>query len=50
MGVPCVLGTGGMEKVIEVQFNADEQKLFSESVSHVKDLVAIVRKTFPDLG
>jgi malate dehydrogenase len=50
VGVPCVLGTGGMEKVIEVQFNADEQKLFSESVSHVKDLVAIVRKTFPDLG
>lgn len=50
VGVPCVLGAGGMEKVVEIQFDAEERKLFDESVSHVKDLVGLVRKAFPDLG
>jgi len=50
VGVPCVLGKGGMERVVEIQLDADEKKLMNESISHVKDLVAIVQKTFPDLG
>jgi malate dehydrogenase len=50
VGVPCVLGSGGMEKVIEIKLEADEKKLMDESISHVKDLVAIVRKTFPELA
>jgi malate/lactate dehydrogenase len=39
-----------MERVVEIQFDAEERKLFDESVSHVKDLVGLVRKAFPDLG
>ena len=50
VGVPVVLGAGGMEKVIEIQMDAGEMKLMDESISHVKDLVAIVRKTFPELA
>ena len=50
VGVPCILGSAGMEKVVDIAFNADEKKLFEESVSHVKDLVGVVRKTFPELG
>lgn len=50
VGVPCVLGRGGMEKVIEIQLEGDEKKLMDESISHVKDLVGIVRKTFPELA
>lgn len=50
VGVPCVLGKGGMEKVIEVELNAEEKKLMDESVSHVKDLVGVVQRMFPDLG
>lgn len=50
VGVPCVLGAGGMEKVIEIQMTDDERKLMNESISHVKDLVAIVQKTFPELA
>ncbi|MBX3374534.1 MAG: malate dehydrogenase [Phycisphaeraceae bacterium] len=50
VGVPCVLGTGGVEKVIEIQMDADEQRLMAESVSHVKDLVKVVREMFPDLA
>ena len=50
VGVPCILGKGGMEKVVEIQMNADEKKLMDESISHVKDLVGVVRKIFPELA
>ena len=50
VGVPCVLGSAGMEKVVQVQFEGDEKKLMEESISHVKDLVGTVRKIFPDLA
>lgn len=50
VGVPCVLGSAGMEKVVQVQFEGDEKKLMDESISHVKDLVGTVRKIFPDLA
>ena len=49
VGVPCVLGAGGMEKVIEVELDADERKLMDESIRHVKDLIKTVRETFPEL-
>jgi malate dehydrogenase len=41
VGVPCVLGAGGVERVIEVKLNDDEKKLFATSVSHVKELVGV---------
>jgi malate dehydrogenase len=50
VGVPCNLGKGGMEKVVEINLNADEKKLMDESISHVKDLVGAVRKIFPELA
>lgn len=46
VGVPCVLGRGGVEKVIELKLGADERKLFDASVSHVKELVAWVEKNW----
>ncbi len=49
VGVPCVLGAGGVEKIIEVELDGDETKLMNESISHVKDLVKIVQDTFPEL-
>ena len=39
VGVPCVLGAGGVEKVIEVEMNAEERKMFDASVQHVRTLV-----------
>ena len=39
VGVPCVLGAGGVERIIEVELNADEQKMFDASVEHVRTLV-----------
>jgi len=43
VGVPCVLGAGGMEKVIEVELDGAEKKLFDASVEHVRTLVAQIR-------
>ena len=39
VGVPCVLGADGIEQILEFDFDETEQKLFDESVSHVKALV-----------
>ena len=39
VGVPCVLGAGGVERIIEVELNADERALFDASLEHVRTLV-----------
>ncbi|MGE4606357.1 MAG: malate dehydrogenase [Myxococcota bacterium] len=39
VGVPCVLGAGGVERIIEVELDTEEQKMFDASVEHVKTLV-----------
>ncbi len=41
VGVPCMLGAGGVEKIIEVEFDSAEKQLFASSVSHVKELVQV---------
>ncbi len=39
MGVPCILGQGGMERVIELDLNAAERAAFDQSIAGVrKDL------------
>jgi malate dehydrogenase len=39
VGVPCVLGARGVERIIEVELDAKERKMFDASVEHVKALV-----------
>ena len=39
VGVPCVLGSGGVERVLEVELDEDERKAFDASVEHVRTLV-----------
>ena len=39
VGVPCVLGAGGVEKIIEFKLDAAEQAMFDNSVAAVKELV-----------
>ena len=43
VGVPCVLGAGGVEKIIEVELGTEEQKMFDASVEHVRSLVEQIR-------
>jgi len=44
IGVPCVIGKGGVEKIVEIQLNPDERKMFDHSVNAVKGLVEVVDK------
>ena len=39
VGVPCQLGGKGLEKIVEIPLNAEEQKLFKNSAQAVKDLL-----------
>jgi malate dehydrogenase len=40
VGVPCVLGAGGMERVVEISLTAEEQAAFDRSAAAVVELVA----------
>jgi malate dehydrogenase len=50
VGVPAVLGSGGVEQIVTIDLDANEQKLMDESASHVAELVEIVQTTFPELA
>jgi malate dehydrogenase len=43
-GVPVIMGAGGIEKVIEVELDATERKMFDVSIAAVKSLVEWVDK------
>jgi malate dehydrogenase len=43
VGVPCVLGTDGVERVIEIELDDKERKMLQTSIDHVKDLVRTVK-------
>jgi malate dehydrogenase len=43
VGVPVVLGTGGVERVIEIELDATERAGFDKSVKGVKDLVSALK-------
>jgi malate dehydrogenase len=39
VGVPCVIGANGVEKIVEISLTADEQAMFNKSVDSVKGLM-----------
>ena len=39
IGVPCVLGHGGMEKIIELKLDESEKKVFDLGVQSVKNAI-----------
>jgi malate dehydrogenase len=39
VGVPCVLGAGGVERIVEIDLNGDAKANFDKSVDAVKDLL-----------
>jgi malate dehydrogenase len=43
VGVPCVLGSAGVERIIEIQLDDSESRMFQASVQHVRDLVKTVK-------
>jgi malate dehydrogenase len=45
IGVPVVIGAKGVEKIVEIQLNKEEQAMFDKSVAAVKELCEAVAKT-----
>ncbi len=44
MGVPAILGASGVEKIVEMVLNKDEQEAFAHSAGQVKQLVSDMYK------
>jgi malate dehydrogenase len=44
VGVPVVIGAGGVEKIVEIALDAEEKKMFDHSVGAVKGLVDLTNK------
>jgi malate dehydrogenase len=49
VGVPTVIGAGGIERIIEIELNKTEQKMFDKSVSAVAGLCDACRNIAPNL-
>ena len=43
-GVPVIIGSGGVEKIIELELNSDEKENFRKSVEAVKELYNAAKK------
>jgi malate dehydrogenase len=39
VGVPCIIGKGGVEKIIEISLNTQEKQMFDQSVESVQQLL-----------
>jgi malate dehydrogenase len=50
VGVPTVIGAGGIEKVIDIKLDKDEQAMFDKSVDAVRGLVAACKQIDPSLA
>jgi malate dehydrogenase len=50
VGVPTILGAGGVERVVDITLNADEQAMMDKSIDAVKGLVAACKAIDPSLA
>ncbi len=50
VGVPCVIGEGGVEKIISLTLLPDEQAMLNKSVDSVLGLIDACKKLDPKLG
>jgi len=50
VGVPVILGAGGVERIVEIQLSGSEQKQFDKSVQAVNGLVDACKKIAPKLA
>lgn len=48
-GVPVIIGSGGVEKIVELKLNDEEKKNFQNSIKSVEDLFIAAQKIDPDL-
>jgi malate dehydrogenase len=50
VGVPVILGAGGVERLVEIQMTEDESAMFQKSVDAVKGLVTACKAIDPSLA
>ncbi len=50
VGVPTIIGAGGIERVVDIKLNKDEQAMFDKSVDAVKGLVKACKAIDEALG
>jgi malate dehydrogenase len=43
VGVPVVIGAGGVERIVEIALDAEERAMFEKSVAAVRSLCAAVQ-------
>ena len=48
-GVPVIIGSGGVEKIIELQLSEEEKANFENSVKAVNELFSAAKKIDPSL-
>ena len=44
VGVPALIGAGGVEKIVEFSLNDEEKAMFAKSVDSVKGLIAACKE------
>ncbi|MEL0015947.1 MAG: malate dehydrogenase [Rhodospirillales bacterium] len=44
VGVPVIIGANGVEKIVEIELDAEEKQNFDKSVAAVTELVSVARK------
>ena len=50
VGVPCIIGKNGVEKVVEIELSVAERAMFDHSVGAVKSLVDACKGIDPSVG
>jgi malate dehydrogenase len=45
VGVPCVIGANGVEKVIELDFDEETKAKFAKSIASIKENIAILTES-----
>ncbi len=43
IGVPTIIGANGIEKIVDLELNADEKKSFDTSFGHVKEMIDSIK-------
>ncbi len=49
VGVPVVIGAGGVERIMEIELDETEKAMFEKSVASVKTLIAACKSIYPAL-
>ena len=49
-GVPVIIGSGGVEKIIEINLSDEEKTNFEKSIKTVEELFNVAKKIDPDLN